>query len=140
VSALARAYAINGDEKVREKVLRLNRRYAKTITADFYENNRLPAYCYDKILCGLMDSHRLAEDPDAYRILEETTNTVALLSGPLVLFAIGENAPVATRAQLPAAAKSGKEHWEVKTAAGRMNMVPFTAIGDEPYSTYLNVT
>src|SRR5450432_638766 len=77
VSALARAYAINGDEKVREKVLRLNRLYAKTITADFYVNNRFPAYCYDKILCGLMDSQRLAKDPDAYRILEETTNTAA---------------------------------------------------------------
>ena len=77
VSALARAYAINGDEKIREKVLRLNRLYAKTITADFYTNNRFPAYCYDKILCGLMDSQRLAKDPDAYRILEETTNTAA---------------------------------------------------------------
>jgi hypothetical protein len=77
VSALARAYAINGDEKIREKVLRLNRLYAKTITADFYTNNRFPAYCYDKILCGLMDSQRFAKDPDAYRILEETTNTAA---------------------------------------------------------------
>ena len=75
VSALARAYAVNGDEKVRAKVVRLNRLYAKTITADFYVNNRFPAYCYDKILCGLMDSHWLAKDPDAYRILEETTNT-----------------------------------------------------------------
>jgi hypothetical protein len=77
VSALARAYAINGDEKVRDKVLRLNRQYAKTITAGFYVNNRFPAYCYDKILCGLMDSQRLAKDPHAYRILEETTNTAA---------------------------------------------------------------
>ncbi len=77
VSALARAYAINGDEKVREKVVRLNRLYAKTITADFYLNNRFPAYCYDKILCGLMDSHKLAKDADVYRILEETTNTAA---------------------------------------------------------------
>ena len=75
VSGLSRAYAVNGDEKVREKVLRLNRLYAKTITADFYVNNRFPAYCYDKILCGLIDSHQLAKDPDAYRILEETTNT-----------------------------------------------------------------
>jgi uncharacterized protein len=74
VSALARAYAINRDEKIRNKVLRLNREYAKTITADFYENNRFPAYCYDKFVCGLMDSHRLANDPDALRILEHTTD------------------------------------------------------------------
>lgn len=74
VSALARAYAIERDEKIRNKVLRLNREYAKTISVDFYENNRFPAYCYDKLVCGLMDSHRLAGDPDAFRILEHTTD------------------------------------------------------------------
>jgi uncharacterized protein len=75
VSALARSYAVNRDEKVREKVLRLNRLYAATITGDFYENSRFPAYCYDKIVCGLMDSHQLAGDSEAYRILEHTTDT-----------------------------------------------------------------
>jgi len=74
VSALARAYAITHDEKLRERVLRLNQLYAPTITADFYENNRFPAYCYDKFVCGLVDSHRLAHDPAAYRILEHTTD------------------------------------------------------------------
>jgi DUF1680 family protein len=74
VSALARAYAINHDEKIRNKVLRLNRLYAKTISAAFYENNRFPAYCYDKLVCGLLDSHRLANDPDALRFLEHTTD------------------------------------------------------------------
>src|ERR1700738_1427715 len=69
------AYAINRDEKVRNKVLQLNRLHARTISGDFYENNRFPAYCYDKLICGLMDAHRLAGDPDAYRILEPTTNT-----------------------------------------------------------------
>src|ERR1700681_58236 len=75
VSALARAYAINGDRKVREKVLRLNRLYAETISGDFYKKNRFPAYCYDKLVCGLMDAHGLAGDADAYRILEHTTDT-----------------------------------------------------------------
>ena len=75
VSALSRAYAINRDEKIREKVLRLNQLYAQTISGDFYENNRFPAYCYDKLICGLMDAHRLAGDPDAFRILEFTTDT-----------------------------------------------------------------
>lgn len=75
VSALARGYAIKRDAKLREKVLRLNRLYAKTISGDFYENNRFPAYCYDKLVCGLMDAHQLAGDPDAWRILEETTKT-----------------------------------------------------------------
>jgi DUF1680 family protein len=75
VSALARTYAITGDGRTRDKVLRLNRLYAQTIAGDFYENNRFPAYCYDKLVCGLIDSHRYVNDPDAYRILEHTTDT-----------------------------------------------------------------
>jgi len=34
------------------EVLRLNRLYAQTITADFYIKNRFPAYTYDKLLLG----------------------------------------------------------------------------------------
>jgi len=75
VSALARAYAIQPDPAVREKVLRLNRLYAQTISGAFFENNRFPAYCYDKFVCGLIDSHKYAADPDAFAILEHTTNT-----------------------------------------------------------------
>ena len=75
ISALARAYAITGDEATREKVLRLNRLYAQTITGDFYIKNRFPAYTYDKLLLGLLDSHTLVHDPDALAILEHTTNT-----------------------------------------------------------------
>jgi DUF1680 family protein len=75
VSALARAYAINGDEETRQKVLRLNRLYAQTISADFYIKNRFPAYTYDKLLLGLIDSHTYVKDPQALAILEQTTNT-----------------------------------------------------------------
>jgi len=75
VSALARVYAITGDAAIREKVLRLNHLYAKTISGDFYEKNRFPAYCYDKLVCGLIDSHQYASDPQAFAILEHTTNT-----------------------------------------------------------------
>ncbi len=75
VSGLARMYAIQRDPPTREKVLRLNRHYAKTVSADYYNNNRFPAYCYDKLVCGLIDSHRYAGDPDALSILEHTTNT-----------------------------------------------------------------
>jgi DUF1680 family protein len=73
ISALARNYATTRDEKIRERILRLNQLYAKTITPEFYDVNRFPAYCYDKFVCGLMDSHRLANDGDAYRILDATT-------------------------------------------------------------------
>jgi uncharacterized protein len=75
VSALARAYAINRNAKVRDKVLRLNRLYAQAISGDFYKKSRFPAYCYDKLVCGLIDSHQWAGDPDAFRILEHTTDT-----------------------------------------------------------------
>src|SRR5207302_7569435 len=49
--------------------------YAETISGDFYDKNRFPTYCYDKLVCGLIDSHQLVGDPDAYRILERTTDT-----------------------------------------------------------------
>jgi DUF1680 family protein len=74
ISALARYYAATGDSATREKIFRLNRLYAKTISDGFYEKNRFPAYCYDKLLLGLLDSHTLAGDPDAYGILERTTD------------------------------------------------------------------
>lgn len=75
VSALARTYAITGDEATRDKVLRLNRLYAETISPDFYTKNRFPAYCYDKLLLGLLDSHTYLNDPDALAILQRTTDT-----------------------------------------------------------------
>lgn len=90
VSALARAYAIRPDSAVREKVLRLNRLYAETISGDFYEKNRFPAYCYDKLVLGLIDSHQLVGDPDALAILEHTTN-VALQHLPKTAIEHGVN-------------------------------------------------
>jgi len=75
ISALARVYAITGEGATREKILRLNRLYAETISDDFYIKNRFPAYTYDKLLIGLLDSHTYAHDPDALKILEHTTNT-----------------------------------------------------------------
>ena len=74
VSALARGFAIDRDPATRDKLLRLNRLYAKTISGRFYEDNRFPAYCYDKLVCGLIDSHQHAGDRDAFDILERTTD------------------------------------------------------------------
>ena len=64
-------------------------------------------------------------------------NTVALLSGPLVLFAITETPPKVTSQQLLAARKIGAQSWHVETSAAPLTMLPFTAISDEQYSTYL---
>jgi uncharacterized protein len=74
VSALARGYAITGNQAVKEKVLRLNQLYAKTIDGKFYVDNRFPAYCYDKLVCGLIDSQKYVGDPAAWEILEKTTD------------------------------------------------------------------
>jgi hypothetical protein len=74
ISALSRMYAISGDQALRERVLRLNHLYAATISTDYYAKTRFPAYSYDKLVCGLMDSHRLAGDKDAADILSRTTD------------------------------------------------------------------
>jgi len=74
ISALARGYAISGSPAVRDKVLRLNRLYAQTISGDFYDKNRFPTYCYDKLVLGLIDSQRYVGDPDAFAILNRTTD------------------------------------------------------------------
>jgi len=75
ISALSRAYAITGSQAAREKVLRLNRLYAQTVDGKFYVDNRFPAYCYDKLVCGLIDSYKFAGDPLAWEILAKTTDT-----------------------------------------------------------------
>jgi hypothetical protein len=75
VSELSRAFAITGTSELREKVLRLNRLYAATISDGFYTKSRFPAYSYDKLTCGLIDSERWANDPDAFAILQRTTDT-----------------------------------------------------------------
>jgi len=73
VSALSRYYAITGDPAARERVLALNRAYLKSIGSGFFQKNRFPAYCYDKLVCGLIDSYQFADDPDALAILGRTT-------------------------------------------------------------------
>jgi len=74
VSALARFYAIRKDQATGERVIRLNRLYAQTISGEYYDKNRFPTYCYDKLVCGLIDSHRYVGDPDAFSILNRTTD------------------------------------------------------------------
>jgi DUF1680 family protein len=74
VSALARCHAITGSPSARDKVLRLNRLYAATISDGFYDKNRFPAYCYDKLTLGLIDSHQFAGDRDAFAMLDKTAD------------------------------------------------------------------
>ena len=73
ISALARYHAITGSQAARARVLRLNELYAAAISEGFYDLNRFPAYCYDKLVLGLLDSSRLAGDTRALAVLDRTT-------------------------------------------------------------------
>ncbi len=75
MSALARYYAITGDEPTRAKIGRLVRGYAATINADgtFYRDNRFPSYTYDKLVGGLIDAAQLVHDDAALSALARTT-------------------------------------------------------------------
>jgi len=66
--------------------------------------------------------------------------TVALVFGPLVLFAITNAQSKLTRADLLAAKRLDRRTWQVNTPGASLKMLPFTDITDEQYSTYLHVT
>ena len=66
--------------------------------------------------------------------------TVAVLFGPVVLFAIMDTQPLLARADLLAAKRMDQRSWQVKTAGVPIKMLPFTDIEEEQYSTYMRVT
>ncbi len=64
-------------------------------------------------------------------------DTVALLSGPVALFAIEPVPETITRKQLLAAQRIGSSSaWEVATDAGKVRMLPYPAITNESYRLY----
>jgi DUF1680 family protein len=76
VSGLARAYAVTGDKATQEKVQRLVRNFAPTVTSKFYKDYCIPAYTFDKTNCGLIDAHQFAGDPNALAVLDKATDAV----------------------------------------------------------------
>jgi DUF1680 family protein len=68
VSGLARAYAVTGSKPTQQKVQRLVKGFAPTVTSDFYNDYHLPAYTYDKTSCGLIDAFRFADDKSALAV------------------------------------------------------------------------
>jgi DUF1680 family protein len=66
-------------------------------------------------------------------------DTVALVVGPIVLFALGDP-PTVTRAQLLAVKKIVPEIWHVNAGGEVIKLMPFTAIEDQEYTTYLRVS
>ena len=69
---------------------------------------------------------------------EQNPNTVALVRGPIALFAVGDIPAKTTRAQLLAsvAASQTSEDWVAAGASGKLLLRPFAAIADEPYRLY----
>jgi DUF1680 family protein len=66
---------------------------------------------------------------------------VALMQGPVALFAVGDVSATITRAQLLAAERASKNStdWKVAMAGQQVTMRPFGAIGDEHYRLYQTV-
>lgn len=74
ISALSRGYAVSRDPQVRARVERLLALYEPAISGRFYRNFRFPAYNYDKMVIGLIDAHQFAGLPQAYALLDRTTD------------------------------------------------------------------
>jgi uncharacterized protein len=71
----------------------------------------------------------------------EHSDTVALVRGPLVLFALTEETPKVSRAQLlDAKPMKGQPVWMAATDAGPLLLTPFTEIHEERYWTYMTVS
>ncbi len=68
----------------------------------------------------------------------QTPQVVALAAGPLALYAVGKLPAGFTKAQLLSATESANR-WTVKTDAGNVVFLPFSAIADEPYRLYQKV-
>ncbi len=71
------------------------------------------------------------------------TETVALVRGPLVLMAIKQQqegpAPNIARRELLAAKRISQRQWQANSTTGPVTLLPFTSIGDRPYTTYMKV-
>lgn len=71
----------------------------------------------------------------------QTPDQVAVIRGPLVLFAIADQQPTLSRAQasLPAINKAQDNDWTLQTEQANLTLRPFYQIGDEVYQTYWKV-
>ena len=76
MSALARLWMASkadgsgGDAALRERVVEMDRMLAATVSKGYFEKTRFPSYTFDKLVCGLMDAHRLAGDENALGTLD----------------------------------------------------------------------
>jgi hypothetical protein len=70
-------------------------------------------------------------------------DAVALMWGPLVLFALREPGEVGTvnlgQEALLKAERTGPLSWNLNAGADRRMFVPFTEVGEREYSTYIRL-
>ena len=76
LSGLARDYAATGDRATQKKVHRLVDGFAPAITPHFWDDNRFPAYTYDKISVGMIDAHEFAGATQAFKALDAALDSV----------------------------------------------------------------
>jgi DUF1680 family protein len=82
------------------------------------------------------------EMPLALKAIDsKNPNTVALMRGPIALFAVGNIPEKITRQELLAAAPfaGSSTSWAVKTSVGSLTFRPFASIMNERYRLYLRV-
>ena len=78
-SAMARLHAGSrfgdaaGETALAERATRLNQLLGATIAPGFFSQTRFASYTFDKLVCGLMDGHRLLADPAAFTTLDAVT-------------------------------------------------------------------
>ncbi len=78
-SAMARMAAgsrfggVAGDVAMAAKVNRLHVGLGETMAPSYFEQTRFPSYTLDKLVCGLMDGHRLLGDAGAFSVLDRVT-------------------------------------------------------------------
>ena len=100
---------------------------------------------FAKVSRGWKTGDRIEVEFDMPLVLEpvdpQHPQVMALVHGPLALFATGDGPGTLRRQELLGAAPlaAGSTDWQVKTAGGTITMRPFTAIGDEHYRLYHEV-
>jgi uncharacterized protein len=73
-------------------------------------------------------------------VLDEAhPETVAVMFGPRVLFALASEPVVTTSAHALAIQQVEGEEWMLQSANGPVKMVPFTSVQNQTYSTYIRV-
>ncbi len=78
-SALARLHAASrfgggGNSALADRAVRLNRLLVEAIDPKYFAQTRFPGYSFDKLVCGLMDGHRLLADGVAFTTLNAVTD------------------------------------------------------------------